>query len=240
MNFVLDFGNTRIKAALFDNEALVQKKTYDNVDILIADETFYANASHIIICSVTEDHLKFLESAHHAKVLLFESTTSLPIKNLYKSAATLGSDRLAAAVGAYHLYPAQNVLTIDAGTCIKYNFVNSANEYIGGAISPGINMRLQAMHHFTSRLPEIQPDYNYEKLTGQNTSESMLTGALMGAASEVDMMIERYLITCKSLTVILTGGDAPYLCKQVKNRIFAHPDLLLIGLNTILNYTIEK
>lgn len=241
MNFILDFGNTRIKAALFKDDVCIKQKLYNTIDELLNDSVFYNEAKHIIICSVTDQHLKFIDSVNKKyNILLFESSTPLPIKNLYNSASTLGSDRLAAAVGAYHLYPDRNVLTIDAGTCIKYNFVNASNEYIGGAISPGIKMRLQAMHEFTARLPETEPDFNYEKLTGRDTRESMLSGALLGAASEVDEMIQRYSQIYQTLTVVITGGDAPYLCKQLKNRIFAHPELLLTGLNTILNFNIEK
>lgn len=241
MNFIVDFGNTRIKAALFKDDVCIKQKLYNTIDKLLNDGVFYNEAKRIIICSVTDQHLKFIDSVNKKyNILLFESSTPLPIKNLYNSASTLGSDRLAASVGAYHLYPDRNVLTIDAGTCIKYNFVNMSNEYIGGAISPGIKMRLKAMHEFTARLPETEPDFNYEKLTGQDTRESMLSGALLGAASEVDEMIQRYSQIYQSLTVVITGGDAPYLCKQLKNRIFAHPELLLTGLNTILNFNIEK
>ncbi len=173
-------------------------------------------------------------------MLLFEASTPIPLKNLYQSTSTLGSDRIAASVGAFSLYPSQNVLTIDAGTCIKYNFVNTNNEYIGGAISPGINMRLRSMNHFTSRLPLVQFDFNYEKLTGTSTEESLLSGALIGSVTEIESMIERYSDKYENLITVITGGDADYLCKQVKSRFFAHPDIVLNGLNTILNLNIEK
>lgn len=202
---------------------------------------FHSRAKQVIVGTVVNSHQPLIDSMKGKnKVLLFEATTPIPLKNLYGSASTLGSDRLAASIGSFSLYPNRNVLTIDAGTCIKYNFVNSGNEYIGGAISPGLAMRLKAMHKFTDRLPEIEPDYNYEKLTGQNTRESMLCGALLGAAAEVDEFINRYRLNSGNLTVVITGGDAPYLCKQLKNRIFAHPDIVLSGLNSILNYNIEK
>ncbi len=208
---------------------------------LMADTAFLAKAENVIIGTVVDSYKPFYDSlGSKKKIILFESSTPVPLKNLYESAATLGSDRLAASIGAFALYPNQNVLTIDAGTCIKYNFVNSDNEYIGGAISPGLAMRLRAMHQFTGRLPEITPDYNYEKLTGRSTKESMLSGALLGAAAEIEECINRYTRTHASLTVVVTGGDGPYLCKQLKNRIFAHPDIVLSGLNTILNYNIEK
>lgn len=241
MNLVVDFGNTRIKAAHFEGSKILQHKVYNNTAELVDDRAFYSGCTNAIISSVTQEHPLLVNLlGDNKKVLLFQSTTSIPLKNLYKSASTLGSDRLAASIGSFVLYPYQNVLTIDAGTCIKYNFVNDRAEYLGGAISPGIPMRLKAMHHFTSRLPEIAPEYNYEKLTGNDTRESLLSGALIGAAAEVDACIERYKEQHANLVVVVTGGDAPYLCKQLKNPIFANPDIVLSGLNSILNYNLEK
>jgi type III pantothenate kinase len=240
MNLVADFGNTRIKTALFENNTLLSKQIYSSVSELIKDSDYYRNAQNVIVGSVVSNHTVFLGSLGNRTALLFEAATPIPLKNLYKSALTLGSDRIAASIGAYSLYPSQNVLTIDAGTCIKYNFVNSANEYLGGAISPGLAMRLKAMHQFTDKLPLIEADLNYEKLTGQSTEESLLSGALLGAAAEVEETINRYKQRHENLVVIMTGGDSPYLSKQLKNRIFAHPDIVLTGLNAILNYNIEK
>jgi type III pantothenate kinase len=239
MNLVLDFGNTRIKAALFENGLLTNKKIYESVTELMADAELILPSENCIVCSVTSAHEAFF-ARYNKRALLFSSETPLPIKNLYKSSATLGSDRMAASIGSFALYPNRNVLTIDAGTCIKYNFVNSFNEFEGGSISPGLQMRLSSLHEYTDRLPLVNADYNYEKLTGQNTEESILSGCLIAAAGEIDGMIERYLKKHPNLLVALTGGDSPYLCKQVKSRIFAHPDLLLSGLNTILNFNLEK
>lgn len=240
MNLVLDFGNTRIKAALFKGEDLLEVKMFQSADELLSDHIFLKNFSRTIICSVTSEHESFLSRFSFNEPLLFAHDTPVPLKNRYQSAATLGSDRLAAAVGGFSLYPKQNVLSVDAGTCIKYNFVNASGEYLGGAISPGIPMRLKALHQYTNRLPLITADFNYEKLTGQNTTESILSGCLLAATAEVDAMIDRYRIDYPDIKVIVTGGDGPYLCKQLKNRIFAHPDLVLKGLNTILNFNIEK
>lgn len=241
MNLVADFGNTRVKTGLFQNNDLISKKIYDSVSGLMQDLTLLDKAEYVIVASVINSHTQFIDSLKDKKkVLLFEASTPIPLKNLYKSALTLGSDRIAASVGSFSLYPNQNVLTIDAGTCIKYNFVNNSNEYIGGAISPGLSMRLKAMNHYTDKLPLVDVDFNYEKLTGQNTQESILSGALLGAAAEVEETISRYKAIHEDLVVVITGGDSPYLCKQLKNRIFAHPDILLVGLNTILNYNIEK
>lgn len=241
MNLVLDFGNTRIKAAIFSRDALVEKHIFNSEAELLSAIHFFQNIQHCLVASVTNNHdtiAKMLSKKFHT--LVFKADTPIPLKNLYKSSATLGSDRIAASVGAYTLFPNQNTLTIDAGTCIKYNFVNHHNEYYGGAISPGIPMRLKAMNYYTQRLPLVEFDMNYQTLIGKTTEQSILSGALIGAALEVDGMISEYLSEYPDLQVVLTGGDAEYLCKQVKSRFFADQNILLQGLNTILNFNIEK
>jgi len=241
MNLVVDFGNTRVKTALFKGADMLSHKTYNNVSELIKDKSFYEAAQNIIICTVTAHHTEFINSLQNGPhIFLYEASMPIPLKNLYNSVSTLGSDRIAASVGSFCFYPGENVLTIDAGTCIKYNFVNAKNEFIGGAISPGLNMRLKAMNHYTGRLPLVPIDLNYEKLTGTNTNESILSGALIGAVAEVDSMITRYMETHKNLRVVMAGGDSDYLCKQLKNRFFAHPYIVLYGLNKILNFNLEK
>lgn len=240
MNLVVDFGNTRVKAGVFGGDKMLRQKAYPTVADLLNDREFYSECSRVILGSVTGDHVHVMDVLKHKEVLLFSSDTPVPLKNLYESVSTLGSDRLAASIGSFSLHPDRNVLTIDAGTCIKYNFVNERNEYLGGAISPGLPMRLKAMHHYTHRLPLVEPDFNYEKLTGCSTRESLLSGALLGAAAEVDQCISWYREMRRDLLVVVTGGDSPYLCKQLKNPIFAHPDIVLLGLNSILNYNLEK
>lgn len=241
MNLVLDFGNTRIKSALFNKNELLLKQVFDSENDLFLALDGLSNIKNCLIASVTNNHQSsFDKLSARFNTMLFKADTPIPLKNLYQSALSLGSDRLAASVGAFSMYPNQNVLTIDAGTCIKYNFVNAQNQYLGGAISPGLPMRLKAMHHYTHALPLVEADLNYDKLTGQSTTESLLTGALLGAACEVEAMIARYLQLDPDLVVVVTGGDMDYLCKQVKSRLFASQNLLLIGLNTILNFNLEN
>ena len=237
MNLVLDFGNTRIKAASFENGQLKQFFQFNSSADLLQSDFISQNFEAGIIGSVTTAHEEVFKALNSNFFLhLFSAESKLPLKNTYESARTLGSDRMAVAVGAFSLYPNQAVLSIDAGTCIKYNFVNAQNEYLGGAISPGLPMRLNAMHHYTAALPQYTVDVNYTKLIGNSTKNSMLSGALIGAACEVDGMIERYRLLHPNLIVAITGGDSEYLCKQLKNRFFAHQYLLLQGLHTILNY----
>ena len=239
MNLVLDFGNTHIKAGIFkDNELLSNHVFYLEEELTDFIQTL-PTITNCLIASVTNKHITVFESLKkRINTLIFTQHLAIPLKNLYKSVTTLGSDRMAASVGSFKFFPDKNVLTIDAGTCIKYNFVNANNEYIGGAISAGINMRLKAVNHFTHALPLIEFDKNYEKLTGETTAESILSGALLGAACEVDCMIERYKAQYNDVEIVITGGNADYLCKQLKNRFFTNQNILLYGLNTILNYNL--
>ncbi len=239
LNLVLDFGNTRTKAAIFKKNELVSSTVLGSEEELFVFIDTLPAIQQCLIASVTTNHIAVYEKIKKKiNTLIFSSSTLLPIKNLYKTTSTLGSDRIAASVGAYSFYPNRNVLTIDAGTCIKYNFVNANNEFIGGAISPGIKMRLKALNYYTHGLPLIEFDKNYEKLTGETTQESILSGTVFASVCEVESMIERYKQVYNNLEVVITGGDADYLCKQLKSRFFTNQNILIQGLNTILNYNI--
>lgn len=234
-NLVIDCGNTRIKYGVFtDNQLIENGLINDSINTILERHPSILKA---IIASVTQEHLVILPKLQHLKQShLFTNKLNLPIENLYETTQTLGSDRLAASIGAFTLHPNSNVLTIDAGTCIKYNFVNEQNQFIGGAISPGLSMRLKALHQFTNALPLIDFDENYENLTGKNTKDSILSGALIGAVCEVESMIQQYQNAYSILKIVFTGGNANYLCKQLKNRFFADEHLILKGLNAVLNF----
>lgn len=235
MNLALDFGNTRIKAACFEGTDMLSEAVFRNSTELMHAELLKKNYKACIIASVTKEHKKAMNfMSERCQTLLFGMETKLPLKNLYATPNTLGADRLLSSIGAFTLYPDSNVLTIDAGTCLKYNFVNASNEFLGGAISPGISMRLRAMHQFTDALPLLEPVENYNQLIGDTTTNSLLSGAMIGAASEADAMIERYKNRYPGIKVVLTGGDTAYLSGLLKNPFFAHPNLPLIGLNTVL------
>lgn len=240
MNLVIDIGNTRIKSALFAGNALHTFKTFDSFEQLLVEIDFLNQANHAIIGSVVDGLDSFYGRLHEKMpTLIFKSSTKIPLINLYQSVATLGSDRLSAAIASYYLHPNCNVLTIDAGTCIKYNFTNSNNEYLGGAISPGIRMRFEALQEFTSKLPMVEPDWSYSDLIGTNTQNSILSGVLNGSVAEVDGIISSYKLLYPDILVLLTGGDSEFLAKRLKNSIFAHQNLVLKGLNDILNYNLE-
>ncbi len=241
MNLVVDIGNTRVKAALFEGNILIENKVYNQISDLLSDTLFIFKAKNAIIGSVVvglDDFYADLNALIPTKI--FKADTKIPLKNLYQSVSTLGSDRIIASVGGYYLYPNSNLLIIDTGTCIKYNFTNSQNEYLGGGISPGIQMKFKALNQFTSKLPLINFDKTYNNLIGTNTENSILSGVLNGTVEEVDGIISQYNDEFTNLICILTGGDSEYLAKRLKNSIFAHQNLILKGLNDILNYTLEN
>jgi type III pantothenate kinase len=240
VNLIIDIGNTHIKAALYNSE-LMDIKIYSNISEFLNDVEFYKSAKMALVASVTTTHDTLVNALKkYMEVLVFTNELPIPLKNKYKTQHTLGSDRLAAAIGAFALYPNKNVLVIDAGTCIKYNFINTSNEYLGGGISPGLNIRFKAMHHFTGRLPLVEKEEDFDKLIGETTTESLLSGTINGCVYEIEGMIEKYQQLFPDLTILITGGDASFLAKRLKNPIFAHPNLVLKGLNTVLNYYCES
>lgn len=236
MNLVLDFGNTRIKAGLFEKEIL--KKTFVEFDFSTLFNLLRSYPiNRTLVATVVElptNTIKSLES--FGNVTHFEADTPTPVSNLYKSKNTLGSDRLASACGAYLLFKGSPFLVIDAGTCVKYNYTDKHGNFLGGGISPGLSMRYKAMQHFTNKLPLITFDENYHDLIGNNTQNSLKMGAQLGFIAEVKGIIELYKQLEPSVNIVLTGGNALYLQKGLKNGIFADPDLILKGLNSILNY----
>jgi len=236
MNLVIDIGNTRTKCALFEGDTLKQDFVIGKEAGLPAD--LNAGSFTRVIAGTVLNELPFfvekLKEDH--QVMVFTSATPVPLKNIYKSAATLGSDRLAAAVGANYLFPGIATLAIDAGTCIKYNFTSAEGEYTGGAISPGLQMRFKALNTFTARLPLLESDDDFEALVGNDTRGSILSGVQGGAVAEMDGIIDRYRQLYPGIKVLLTGGDNAFFAKRLKNSIFADPFLVLRGLNLILNH----
>jgi type III pantothenate kinase len=240
MQLVIDIGNTRVKAALFEEKELKQFFVFPDTNALLAAGLIKKYAvKHCIVGSVVNETGTFTEQLQQqANVLVFAADTPTPVKNKYRSAHTLGSDRLAGAVGGYFLAPKQNILVIDAGTCIKYNFVNEAGEYIGGGISPGLQMRFKAMNTFTSRLPLLDIDPGFDTLVGTTSNESILSGAQFGAVAEIEGFITEYGQRFNNLKVFLTGGDTDFFAKRLKKPIFADQFLILKGLNAILDHNL--
>ncbi len=246
-NLVIDIGNSGLKLAIFHQRKLVHKLHLQQIDTdqlrqLVKDY----EVENSLISSVSQDAEAIANLLKTITVYQpFSSNTALPLINLYKSPETLGSDRLAGLMGARYLYPEQPVLVIDAGTCITYDLIDEKSRYEGGSISPGILMRLKALHHFTGKLPLVDFDPDFEDLIGRDTRQSILSGVINGVLAEVEGFIQKYSQRQAHLRVILCGGDARFFDTRLKNSIFANylscePDLVLIGLNEVIHHQYDQ
>ncbi len=236
MKLVIDLGNTTQKLAVFSDDEIVFIKTAENISASVENIFSEYPISSAIIASVIDNPVEIISIVKsRCPMFILEQDTPVPVTNNYLTPETLGSDRLAAAVMGHYLYPRKNVLVIDAGTCIKYDFVDSQGVYHGGAISPGQNMRLKALHTFTGKLPLIELSEQY-RLTGKNTEQSILSGVVYGAVAEIDGIINQYKERYPDLKVLLSGGDSEYLVSKLKSKIFAVSNIVLSGLKIILDY----
>ncbi len=242
MTIILDFGNTFHKVGIFDGEKLIRLERYDRLTLSKIADVFaeFPQVRNGIASSVVHypsGIKRFLQHNLHYFIELTQ-LTPLPLINNYTTPKTLGRDRIACAVAASRLFEGVPSLVINAGTCITYDLVTAQNEYLGGAISPGLQMRLKAMHTFTRKLPLIDLQ-DPGALIGSTTRESMISGAVHGAVAEVLGMIGAYRKNYPNLQVILSGGDMEYLDKLLKIRIFALPNVVMVGLNYILEYNLQ-
>jgi type III pantothenate kinase len=239
MNLVIDSGNTAIKVGVFEKNDLVDKNAFSSIEQMHA-HLKDATIENILISSVKADADQISATLGKAgKTFILNHTLPLPVKNLYSTPTTLGVDRLAGACGAQQLFPAQNCLVIDAGTCVTYDFIDKAGAYHGGGISPGLSMRFQAVHTFTAKLPLV-PSKSHVALIGNSTETSIQSGVVNGMIAELEGIIHQYRAKFEDLRVILCGGDARFFENQMKASIFASPELVLIGLNSILNYNVNR
>lgn len=237
MNLAIDFGNSGAKVGIFDHQNLMEKHILSSAGELSAFLKDIS-ADHAIISSVKEDADVLASWIQAKKKFILHYSLHLPINNLYATPATLGVDRLAAVCGARQVFPLENCLVIDAGTCITYDFLDKDANYHGGAISPGLSMRFRAVHTFTAKLPLVSAKQNVP-LTGNSTESCIQSGVINGLISEIEGIIDQYNKKYGGLRVILCGGDALFFENQLKASIFASPDLVLIGLNSILNYNVN-
>ena len=230
MILVLDLGNTQIKAAVFEGNTLIEKQwfTYESAHVEL--DKLVANFPNIgTICVLSVVHIEKLDLSTYKKrftVYEINRQSRFPFINAYATPDTLGVDRMVLAAGAVLQYPNCNRLVIDAGTCITYDFISIDDVYLGGAISPGLQMRYQALHHFTAQLPQLQPK-SINDLIGNSTSTAIHSGILHGILFEIEGFIARYCEKKDNIIIILTGGDANFLAGHLKNTIFANPNFIL-------------
>jgi type III pantothenate kinase len=238
LNICIDIGNTNAKLGFFNKNELLEVKqnVADRGIIKIIKEH---NPAQVIIGSVRKGIGNIVErSAKISNTLVLSHLTPIPFESLYKTPQTLGVDRVAAVTGAGFLHQNKNCLVIDMGTCITYDLIDKSGTYHGGGISPGIEMKLKAMHKFTSKLP-IVAKAGGQELIGKTTRECMQSGAINGTIAEVEGIIERYRQFYDNLTIILCGGDAIFFESKIKDHIFAFPNLVLVGLNQILRFNLN-
>jgi type III pantothenate kinase len=237
MNLVVDYGNSLAKVGIFNHRELVQSHTFANADEL---KFFLQNfsAENFILSSVIHEADAI---ANWAKLtqrkFILTSHLPLPIKNLYATPETLGVDRIAGVCGAQYLFPQCHCLVIDAGTCITYDLLDKDGNFQGGGISPGLTMRFQAVNTFTAKLPLVSV-VSEADLIGNSTETCIQSGVINGTTEEIKGIIMRYQQKFEGLKVILCGGDARFFENKLKGPIFAIPELVLSGLNSILIYNV--
>jgi type III pantothenate kinase len=239
INVVVDVGNTTAKVGIFNKHELLEEHRLLREKEL---KTFIQKiqASAILISSVSKNEDSLLQAAAHInQKFILTHKLPLPITNTYATPETLGADRLAGVCGAKQLFPSESCLVIDSGTCITYDFIDAEGKYLGGAIAPGLQMRLKAMHEFTSRLPLAEVKEQIP-LIGNSTFTYLQSGALNGMQSEIEGMIVRYQQRSPELKVILCGGDTHFFENNLKGAIFAVRNLVLSGLNSILIHNVNK
>ncbi|MCL3779749.1 type III pantothenate kinase [Prolixibacteraceae bacterium JC049] len=242
MNLIIDIGNTRGKVAFFSNGKM--NASFSQSDITVEDlkkwKQNHPELENVIISSVRilPQQLLVEANALFDNVIELTHSTPVPIQNLYKTPETLGADRLAAAIGANSLHPDTPILIVDAGTAITYELVNDKNQYLGGNISPGLNTRFKALHHFTGKLPLLKAD-EINAHMGQNTAEAIIQGVVIGMVYEIEGYINQLKMSYPKLKVFLTGGDANFFDKKLKNSIFVDFNLIMYGLNRILEFNVK-
>jgi type III pantothenate kinase len=235
-----DFGNTRLKVAIFSGRELQKVVVLDNDDPETIQRLVEAYRPEKTILSSVIDHnvetekylaaaTKFHKLDHHSKI---------PITTPVGKPSTIGADRLALVVAAIDLFPGKNNLVIGLGSAITYNFINKYAEFMGGGISPGMEMRFKSLNQFTARLPLVTAEWHFP-LVGYDTKTNILSGVILGMASEIDGMIEAYEEKYDNFNVLLSGGDAAHFSHLLKKKIFADPDLIYKGLYAISEFNLK-
>ncbi len=239
MNLIVDVGNSFVKTAVFQEDVLLKKEILKKAEFEKKIQKIFQEYPKIdrkIVSSVSGASFSLPEIMYEkGEMLELSHATKLPFENLYATPNTLGNDRKALVAAASKYYRNFDVLVIDAGTCLTFDFKNDQNQYLGGAISPGLNMRFKALNSFTANLPLLGPQEDGD-LIGDSTISSMNSGVVQGMCREIEGTVQEYSTHHKELKIIFTGGDAHFLSKRLKNGIFANSNFLLEGLNYILEF----
>ncbi len=216
----------------------IEQLTVSHLQMLKDEHPQLTQAILSSVKPVDEELLQFL-SGNFDLFIELDHLTELPIENLYETPETLGKDRLAAAVGANELFPDQNILVIDAGTAITYDLVSEKNQFVGGNISPGLQMRFKALNHFTGKLPLVSYSDEFQSI-GKNTTDAIRAGVQNGILYEIAQTIDVFNENYQNLQIVMTGGDSIFFDKKLNYSIFVHFNITLIGLNRILEHNAKK
>lgn len=238
---VIDAGNTGVKIGVYSRDRLcrVLRADYETLPEVLAGYCAGHPVRYCLVSSVGPE-VAWNRLVRCKKLLKLSLSLSLGIANVASLSDEVGADRLALVAGTALAYPGCSALLIDAGTCVTYDFVDARGVYACGNISPGLQLRLNAMHQFTSNLPQLafaapQGDTTLERRT---TATCMRGGAIDGLAGEVLFVIDQYRQAYGDFKIVLTGGDAPYLAERLKNTIFAQPNYLLDAMYVILKHNV--
>ena len=235
-NLCIDIGNTKVKWAYYEDSKLVSHQVAEHDKMLwdqLVKPEYHLDGIAISNVSDLTDY-EFL--SHHTDLyVLMDSMTPLPFQNAYETPETLGRDRIAGILGAQAMFPDEACCVIDIGTCVTYDFIDNQKVYQGGNISPGVNLRLQAMHHFTDGLPLLQIEES-DAFLGKSTKTAMLNGAMNGLLYEIEGFLRRLEeATVPTFKTILTGGGSEHFGRKLKKEIFVNPFLIPYGLNALLH-----
>lgn len=227
----LDFGNTRLKVGIFINDQFSEEWVLaDDSEASIAGMLQQFQPEKVVLSSVIQ-HRHGLETqlAEGRAFHLLSHLTKINFTTPVGKPETIGADRLALMAAAAHFFPKQNNLVIALGSCITYNFLNQYHQFLGGAISPGMDMRFKSMHDYTAKLPLVTADWNFP-LIGYDTKTNLQSGVIVGIINEIEGFIEKYSEKYGNFNVLLTGGNSTYFASQLKYKIFADQHFLFKGL----------
>lgn len=243
MILTVDVGNTRIKAAVFEGNTALENFVFEKNKLEKKIEKIlkkFQNCTDLVVASVGKvEKEAFLNFENQIKIHFLTNDDIFPFINKYATPKTLGIDRMVLAAGATLQFPKQNRLVIDAGTCITYDFIDENDHYLGGAISPGLRLRYESLHQFTAKLPLLTLEMP-EGYIGNSTIQAIHSGVVNSLVYEIDGFIDEYRANFLNFIIILTGGDADFLAKRLKNTIFANSNFLLESLNQTYQYKIDN
>ncbi|OOV19776.1 type III pantothenate kinase [Flavobacterium sp. LM4] len=243
MVLTVDIGNTRIKAAVFEGSTVLEKFVFEKNELEKKIKKIlkkFQNCSDLVVASVGNiERQSFLALEKELNIHFLTHEDVFPFVNKYATPKTLGIDRMVLAAGATLQFPKQNRLVIDAGTCITYDFIDEFDTYLGGAISPGLRLRYETLHNYTAKLPLLSLEAP-DSYIGNSTFQAIHSGIVNGFVYEIDGFIDEYRANYSNFIIILTGGDAEFLAKRLKNTIFANSNFLLESLNQTFQYKINN